>query len=133
MSFELKKNMLRTGRAFAASAALALGLILSACAPDSMQNYKATGFNAYLNTIGTNCNPLMLGIYNVSEWLQNQGSSDPNYSYFLDQTSRLYYGTISQDGYQNSITGFFGPSSTNAGSFACIFRNLPAQRPSAPM
>ena len=137
MTYELKKSVLRNGRARAACAALALGLglglIVSACAPDSTQNYKATGFNAYLNTIGTNCKPLMIGIYNVSEWLLYQGSNDPNYSYFLDQTSRLYYGTISPDLYQSSITGFFGPSSTNAGSFACIFRNLPAQRPSAPM
>jgi hypothetical protein len=111
---------------------LAIGALVGGCAPDAMNNRQATGFNGYLDTIATNCNPLMIGINNVSEWLQNQGSADPNYNYFLDITSRLYYGTVSRDAYRDSITGFFGPGSTNAQSFACIFRNLPAQPGSPP-
>jgi hypothetical protein len=123
----------RIGRVSHRATAWLACAVLAACAPDSMRNYQATGYNAYLNTIATACNPLMLGINNVSEWLQNQGSNDPNYAYFLDQTSRLYYGTISADMYRQSITGFFGPGSSNEGSFACMFRNLPGQRPSAPV
>lgn len=107
---------------------------LTACAPDSVRHYQATGYNAYLNTLAAKCNPLMIGMSDVGSWLQNQGSgsTDANYSYFLDQTSRLYYGTISADAYQSSLTGFMGPGSSNAASFACIFGNLPAQRPSGP-
>jgi len=128
----------RSGRAAGASARnagliLAMGAIVVGCAPDAMNNRQATGFNAYLSAIATNCNPLMIGINNVSEWLQNQGSPDPNYNYFLDITSRLYYGTVSREAYRDSVTGFFGPGSTNAQSFACIFRNLPAQPGSPPM
>lgn len=111
--------------------ALALCAAVAACAPDAMNNRQATGYNAYLNTLATRCDPLMIGIYNVGEWLTNQGSNDPNYSYFLDMTSRLYYGTVSPTAYRDGITGFFGSSTTNEASFACIFRNLP-QRLSAP-
>ena len=111
----------------------ALSLVATGCAPDAMNNRQATGFNAYLNTLGANCKPLMLGIYNVGEWLNYEGSNDPNYSYFLDMTSRLYYGTISPGGYRDGITGFFGTSSANDASFARIFRNLPSRpQPNAP-
>jgi hypothetical protein len=59
-----------------------------------------------------------------------RGSSDPNYSYFLDMTSKLYYGTVSQSDYREGVNGFLGLGSTNAQSFACIFANLRSQRPS---
>ena len=117
------------------AAGLALALLVAAggCAPDSVTNVQATGYNAYLNTIASSCNPLMLGDANVSEWLQNQGVNDPNYSYFLDLTSRLYYGNVSPAAYRDGITGFFGPSTRNEASFACIFRNLPPRSmPNAP-
>jgi len=111
---------------------LALGAAVSSCAPDSMTNRQATGFNGYLKTIGEVCYPLLIGSSSVGEWLRNLASSDPNYSYFLDMTSRLYYGKISQDEYRTGLTGFLGYGSTNDASFRCMFRNLPADRPSAP-
>jgi hypothetical protein len=111
---------------------MALGIAAAGCAPDALNNRQATGFNAYLDTIATNCRPLMIGGSNIAEWLRTPGSNDPNYMYFLDMTSRLYYGDVSRDTYRDGITGFLGPGSTNAQSFACIFRNLPAQPPSAP-
>jgi len=110
---------------------LALSIVAVGCAPDAMNNRQATGYNAFLNTIATSCNPLMLGDANVSEWIQNGGANNFNYSYFLDMTSKLYYGNISPAAYRDGITGFLGPSTRNEASFACIFRNLP-QRPSAP-
>ncbi len=117
------------------SAGLALALLaaVSACAPDSVTNVQATGYNAYLNTIAANCNPLMIGDANVSEWIRYNGANNFNYSYFLDMTSRLYYGTVTPASYQESITGFLGPSARNEASFACIFRNLPPRSmPNAP-
>jgi len=110
-----------------------LGIAAAGCAPDSVTNVRATGYNAYLNTIATSCNPLMLGDANVSEWIQNGGANNNNYSYFLDVTSRLYYGNITPAAYREGITGFFGPSTRNEASFACIFRNLPPRSmPNAP-
>lgn len=112
----------------AACALVAFAVIGAGCAPDSVTNVQATGFNAYLNTIGTSCYPLMIGDANVSEWIQNNGANQYNYSYFLDMTSKLYYGNISQAAYRDGITGFLGPSSRNDASFACIFRYLPPGR-----
>lgn len=111
---------------------LALGLLalaVSGCAPDALNNRQATGFNGYLNTLAAGCRPLVIGSADVGVWLFNRGSNDPNYSYFLDMTSRLYYGTVSPDAYRNGLTGFLGPSSTNAQAFECIFANLPTSTP----
>jgi hypothetical protein len=112
--------------------ALAIGIAVAGCAPDALTNRDATGFNAYLQTVATSCRPLMIGSNDVGEWLRYPNSSDPNYLYFLDMTSRLYYGTVQRDAYRDGITGFLGPGTSNATSFACIFRNLPAVQTGAP-
>ena len=116
----------------AISVRIALSLLpiaAAGCAPDSMSNRQATGFNGYLNTLASVCRPLVIGPYDVGGWLMMRGSDDPNYNYFFNMTSRLYYGTVSQGDYQDGVTGFLGPGSTNAQAFACIFANLPSQRP----
>ena len=106
-----------------------LALALSSCAPDSLNNRQATGFNGYLDTLAANCRPLVIGSADVGAWLFNKGSSDPSYSYFLDLTSRLYYGSVSPDAYRSGLGAFLGPGSTNAQAFACIFANLPMPQP----
>jgi len=110
---------------------LLLSAILAGCAPDSVSNRQATGFNGYLDALATNCRSLVIGAYDVGGWLMMRGSNDPNYPYFFDMTSKLYYGTVSPEDYREGITGFLGPGSTNAQSFGCIFANLPAQRPAS--
>ena len=112
--------------------ALTIGIAVAGCAPDALTNRDAPGFNAYLQTVATSCRPLMIGNSDVGEWLRTPGSSDPNYTYFLDMTSRLYYGTVTRNAYRDGITGFLGPGTSNATSFACIFRNLPAMPTGAP-
>ena len=111
------------------AAALLAAMGAAGCAPDSVSNRQATGFNGYLNTLAYGCRPLVIGPYDVGSWLMMRGSTDPNYSYFLDMTSKLYYGTVSQADYREGLTGFLGAGSTNAQSFACIFANLPSARP----
>ena len=106
-----------------------LAIATAGCAPDSVTNRQATGFNAYLDTLASSCRPLVIGPYDVGGWLMMRGSSDPNYAYFFDMTSKLYYGTVSQGDYREGVTGFLGPGSTNAQSFACIFANLPGAKP----
>ena len=108
-----------------------LAIVAVACAPDSVSNRQATGFNGYLNTLATSCRPLVIGPYDVGGWLMMRGSDDSNYNYFFNMTSRLYYGTVSQAEYQEGVASFLGPGSTNAQAFACIFANLPSQRPPA--
>jgi hypothetical protein len=108
-------------RARRACVALALALAATGCAPDAMNNLQATGFNAFLGSLARQCNPLVIGNGNVGEWLQQQGNASPNYTYFLDMTSKLYYGTISARAYREGIT-------SNDRSFDCIFQTFSAQR-----
>ena len=107
--------------------ALALLLpVLCGCAPDSMSNRQATGYNAFLDRIARECNPLQIGRYEMSQMIQ-RNAMDDDYIYFIDQTSRLYYGTISQAAYRSSIDGFFQGGSTSI-AIDCILSKLP-QKP----
>src|SRR5262249_19836859 len=54
-------------------------------------------------------------------------------TYFFDVTSKLYYKRLTPDGYRQAAVGFFWAGTSNDRSFECIFRNLPADRPSAPV
>ena len=73
-----------------------------------MQNYQATGFNGYLNSLKTACPNLQIGANDIGLWLQYGGVTD-NYSYWLDMTSRLYYGRIGPATYRSAVTGQLGP------------------------
>ena len=109
-----------------------LAAAATGCSSTTMQSMNAVrdlGFNGYLNTLATNCRPLVIGPYDVGSWLEMRGSNSQNYSYFLSVTSRLYYGTMTRDEYRDGLNSFLGPGSTNAQAFTCIFANLPAQRP----
>ena len=49
-------------RIFTAAAVATLAVAsLGGCAPDAWQNYKATGFNDYLNVVQAECQPLWIG------------------------------------------------------------------------
>jgi hypothetical protein len=109
-----------TWAAVAASACVAL----VGCAPDSWSNKQATGYNAFLNQIAQQCYPLQLGNDQMSQKIQ-RNAMDDNYIYFIDQTSRLYYGTISQGAYRSSINGFFMGSATTDVALDCILSKLP--------
>ena len=110
---------------FRTVAAVALMLLLCACAPDSVSSYKATGFNGFLKTIQVQCSPLLLGGQDMS-WALQTGAGDNNYNYFLDQTSKLYYQKIGPGGYSESLTAFFGAGYDRA--INCIVAKLPAER-----
>ena len=111
---------LRTIGALAMAAVLAG---LTGCAPDAWSNKQATGLNAFLNQIATQCAPLQLGRYNMSGMiLRNDIGSTDAYNYFFDQTSRLYFGTLPAAAYRSSIDGFFeGPNA----AVDCILSQLP--------
>src|ERR1044071_9397884 len=77
-----------------------LAIAAVGCATGPVTNPQAAGFNAYLDALTNNCKPLVIGPYNVGGWLTMRGSDDPNYNYFFNMTSRLYYGTVSRAEYQ---------------------------------
>ena len=108
-----------------ACAAVVLAGLVSACAPDSWSNVKATGFNGFLKTIQVQCSPLLLGGQEMS-WALQTGAGDNNYVYFLDQTSKLYYQKVGPSGYAESLTAFFGAGYDRA--INCVIAKLPAER-----
>lgn len=103
---------------------------VAACAPDSVRNYEAHGFNKYLDKIQTACENTRLGQHEVGEWLRSgSNDSDSDYVYWLDQTSRLYYNRITVPEYRDAIAGTLGGAKPNADALNCIVRNLPPDRP----
>jgi hypothetical protein len=95
------------------------------CAPDAWNSRQATGYNAFLNQIAKECYPLQMGNDQMSEViLRNEFGRSDNYSYFLDQTSRVYSDSLSREAYRSSINGFFLGGSTNV-AIDCILSKLP--------
>jgi hypothetical protein len=121
----------RRARGAVSTIVAASALLLGACAPDTINNKGATGFDAYLSSL-RGCHPLEIGSADLSVYLANEGMGNQNYQYFIDQTSMLYYNRISSAQYRESLTAFFGDSSSNAASFDCVFAKLPSDRPRAP-
>ena len=113
--------------------AATLAMVAAGCAPDAVRSAQATGFNAYMKKIGQVCQPLQIGSADVGEWIRMNDMSVNNYNYFVDVTSKLYYNRLTQEGYRQAVVGFLGPGSSNDRSFDCIFRNLPPDRPNAPV
>ncbi|WP_432260483.1 hypothetical protein [Cupriavidus sp. TMH.W2] len=115
-----------------AAVAAASVAMLAGCAPDSVRNIEARGFNAYLDSLKTACPNMVVGSSNISDWLRtNGGNGDDNYVYWLDQTSRLYYRRISAAQYRDSVSAALGGKS-DARALDCIVRHLPADRPTHP-
>ncbi|MDW3687492.1 hypothetical protein RA280_38320 [Cupriavidus sp. CV2] len=114
-------------------AAACAALALCGCAPDSVRNFEAKGFNAYLDSVQRGCPNMMIGNNNISDWLRtDRGQNDSDYVYWLDQTSRLYYQRITPAQYRDSVIGALGRGKSDARAVDCIVRKLPAQRPISP-
>lgn len=103
------------------------------CAPDAVRSVQATGFNAYLKQIGQVCQPLLIGSQDVGRMIQMNDMGVDNYNYFVDVTSKLYYDRLTPASYRQAVVGFFGAGTSNERAFECIFRNLPSDRPNAPV
>ena len=116
-------------------AATATAAVLAACAPDALHSYIATGFNAFLDTVGNQCQPLWIGQQQLQQ-IDSQYAIgwQSNFDVFLDNTSRLYYNRISPADYRlavQSIALTTTDSRTNR-SIDCIIAKLPPDRPSKP-
>lgn len=121
-----KKHARRSLAVALAAAALAAG-----CAPDTVTNRAATGFNAYLDDVAEKCKPLMLGSYDMTWKLQHTGIYGDDYNYFFDLASKLYYQRTGSDAFRTGINGFFGSDARTNASIDCMIANLPANRPTA--
>jgi hypothetical protein len=126
-----QNSRLRVAIAIVATALSAL--FAAGCAPDDMVNRQATGFDAFTSQIASKCNPLVLGSHNVGqELLYSHGIGDDSYDYFLDITSRLYYGQISAASYRGAVLSFFGAGDDTSRGIDCIIGNLPSTPPPVP-
>lgn len=114
--------------------AVSLATLLAAgCAPDDMVNRQATGLDAFTAQIASKCNPLMLGSHNMGqELMYSRGIGDDSYDYFLDITSRVYYGQISPASYRGAVLSFFGAGDDTSRGIDCIIANLPSTPPPVP-
>ena len=83
--------------------------------------------------LGDACRPLQVGGSDIGEWIRMDAMGNDNYAYFVDITSKLYYNRLSPEGYRQAVVGFFGSGTSNDRAFDCIFRNLPPDRPTAPV
>ena len=115
--------------------ALAIGIVVAAgaCAPDAIRSSQATGFNGYFRQLPSACQPLIIGSQNVGDDIQMNNTGAPNYPYFIDATSRLYYRQLTPEGYRQAVVGFYGPGKESERSIDCIIRTLPPDRPTAPV
>jgi hypothetical protein len=115
--------------------ALTIGLAgaAAACAPDSVRSMQATGFNGYFRQLPTACQPLIIGSQDVGDDIRMNNTGAPNYPYFIDVTSRLYYRQLTPEGYRQAVIGFYGAGRESERSIDCIIRTLPSDRPTAPV
>ena len=107
------------------AALAALVLLAAGCAPDAYNNRAATGFNGFVDQVSRACAPVQLGQYQLGNPLMG-GAGGNSYDYWLDQTSKLYYRTISPAQYRESLNAFFGAG--NDGTIDCIVGNLSPTR-----
>lgn len=123
----------RRGSRLLATASLAA--ILSACAPDAWQSYKASGFNDYLNVIQAQCQPLWIGeMYLQTFDMSSAGGQQSNFSALLDNTSRLFYNRITPADFRVAVQSQ-AMTSTDARtnrSIDCMIAQLPSDRPRSP-
>ena len=93
-------------------------LLLAACggnvmAPDPI--VEDSGADAFLTRIASECGNKSIG-NNQLNWLINESDD----AYFVDETTKLYAGTVSPDQYRSDINGFY-PTGANDAALDCIF------------
>ncbi|MCG6875034.1 MAG: hypothetical protein LJE97_08075 [Betaproteobacteria bacterium] len=84
---------------------------LSACAPDAWKPDKP--FDRFLNSVQTACYYDPISSTTVGNLLEPSGND--NASYFLDVTSRLYFGKITQSDWTLMITSQLQANATDRG------------------
>lgn len=113
--------------------AACMAALLGGCAPDAMDNMKATGFDGFLDRVSVACAPLVVGSQVITANYTAPDDALDLYDQWFDATSRLYYKRITPQAYLDEIYNFFGDARTQA-SAQCLVSKLPPpeQRPSAP-
>jgi hypothetical protein len=101
----------------------ALALSLSGCgtrgfAPDAV--VENPGAEAFLTQVGRACGNLNLGPADINALLQSQDDV-----YFVDETTKLWFGEVSKAQYADDLSGFY-PGGSTPRAITCIVAQLPA-------
>jgi hypothetical protein len=92
---------------------------LAACAPDAWK--PAPGYDGFLTQVQNACYYQRIGLINVGDMLTNPGSMQS--TYFIDETSRLYYGKITRDNWTSAVTAFIQGRADDPG-VRCVLDQL---------
>lgn len=115
----LRSEILYAVRTTALIAGVSLGLCGcggNLAAPDAL--VEDSGAEAFLNQVAKGCADKSIG-NNQLNWLINESDD----SYFLDETTKLYFGKVSREQYRSDINGFY-PTGANDTALTCIFSQL---------
>jgi hypothetical protein len=112
------------GRARALLLPALLPLALAACAPDAWN--ASDPYGDFLTQVRDKCWKTQLGRTDIPQLMPMPNQVD---DYFMDLTSRFYYGKISEQSYLSALEGFYDarPDSTGV---RCILAQMPARAPS---
>lgn len=101
-----------------ASALACASLLLAACAPDAFIPSKP--YDDFLDRLAKSCHEQAIGPYTVDQLVRRSQSRHGNF--FMDQTSRLYFGRITAQDWTTQMTGFLMASPEDPG-IACVIRD----------
>lgn len=112
----------RPGRALraAVAAAAAAAALLAACAPDALR--RDPEFEAWLRGVRNECHGARIGLTSVGRLLDSAASTDGNN--FLNLTSRLYAGRITEAQWRSGVTAFSSGRGDDPG-LACVLERMP--------
>ncbi len=98
--------------------------LLAACAPDAMDSSPA--YDAFLNRLQQACAGQKIGpMARVDDLIRDSESSAGDY--FIDQTSRLFFGTTSPGDYATGVSAFLNGWPSDPG-VRCVLREYEQQR-----
>jgi len=104
--------------------AVGLAAVLCGCgttgfAPDAL--VENPGAAAFLTQVGKACGNLNLGTATIAYRLQSQDDV-----YFVDETTKLWFGDLSKAQYAQDIGSFY-PVGDTSKAVDCVFQQLPQQ------
>ncbi len=102
--------------------ALLLSLTLSGCAPDAWR--PDSPYEAFLDQVQKQCWSLDIGPYEINTLLNDTTNGASNNAYFLDLTSRMFNGQITQSNYAETLATFFTTKPDSPG-IRCILAQMP--------
>ncbi len=102
--------------------ALAVTMALAGCGGNAALSDRVVenqGAEAFLDRIAQQCGTLSVG-HQQLKYLLDESSDD---TYFVDESSKLYFGRVDRDAYSTDINAFY-PGGSNQTALDCIFQQL---------